>query len=151
MARYDLQVDPKLWRNLTKANTAFSKVEYPSAAEVVDVLVRHRLAGLLTHWHDFIKSGDVTIKSVLLNWTNAEDGDFVVLLNGHEIHGVGMRVWGNGDWPARGGRLDEVLAIAKDVLASHGLLGVLESIGIQVVASSGTRPENDVIMFESIL
>jgi len=147
---YDLNVDPNLQRKLTKANAAFSKVDYPSAVEVIDVLVRHRIATLLELWSGLIKRGEGTLKTIFLNYIGEEDGDFVVLLDGAAIHGLGFRLHEDSNWPGWQGKLEEVLKLVKDSLSSHGLLGALEDIGIKVAASRGLKPSDDVIIFESI-
>lgn len=149
MARIDLNVESKLQNNLKKANAAFSKVDYPSAVAVVDMLVLHRVAHLLEETFDGIKMGEKTLKSVFVD-PEVGDGDFVVLLTGREIHSLTYRLWDNDDWPGRRARIEEVLCIAKDCLSSLGLLSALESIGVKVVASPGISLYDDVIIFDRI-
>lgn len=149
MTRFDLNVDSKLQSNLKKANAAFSKVHFPSAVAVIDMLVQHRIALLLEETFDGIKSGNKTLRGVFLDPEPAE-GDFVVLLTGREIHSVTYRLWDNDDWPGRRARIEEVLCIAKDCLSSLGLLPALESIGVTITSSPGISLEDDVIMFDRI-
>jgi hypothetical protein len=149
MATFDLNVDLKLQRNLNKANAAFSKVDYPAAVAVVEVLVMHRIALLIEESSEAVKYGDATLRTIFLNPEDGE-GDYVVLLNGLDIHGLAKRLWENGDWPGRRARLTEVHCIVKDVLSTHSLLIPLANIGIEITVSMGITLDQDVIMFESV-
>lgn len=152
MTRFDLNVEPKLRSKMANANEAFSSFNYPSATEVIDVLVMHRIATLLDEYASYIKSGDMTLRTIFLKWLNGtEGGDFVVLLRGEDIHSLGMRLHEDGNWPARQSRLTEVLNVVEELLERRGLLVVLKSIKIKVSAFSGDHPENDVIVFEEML
>lgn len=153
MTKFDLNVEPKLWHKMVNANAAFSSINYPSATEVIDVLVMHRIAVLFAEYALLIKSGDMTLKTILLKWVHSSDrsSDFVVLLRGKDIHELSMRLHEDGNWPARHSRLTEVLDVVKQSLDRRGLLEVLKTIGIQVSASRGAHAEEDVIVFEPML
>lgn len=152
MTRFNLNVEPKLRSKIANANEAFSSFDYPSAAEVIDMLVMHRIATVLDEYAAYIKSGDMTLKTVFLNWLNTgKVRGSVVLLNGEDIHALGMRLHDEGSRPARQSRLSEVLNIVEQSLDKRGLLVVLKSINITVSASAGVREENDVIFFEEML
>lgn len=149
MATFDLNVDAKLQRSLSKANTAFSSVEYPSVAEVIDILVRHRIACLFEETFDGVKYGDTTLRRVFLE-PYPDEGDFVVLLTGPEIHSLAYRFWENGDAPYRRKRVEMVLEIVQALLTVLGLHKALTDIGVKVALSMGLKPEEDVIIFDRI-
>ncbi|USN96012.1 MAG: hypothetical protein H6797_02920 [Candidatus Nomurabacteria bacterium] len=151
MTKFDLIPEPVRQRKLVNANAAFSSIEYPSATEVIDVLVMNRIAVLLAEYSYFIRSGDMTLRTVLLKWVrDSEDSDFVILLRGEDIHELGMRLHEDGNWPSRQSRLIEVLNVVSKSLDKRGLLEVLKSIHIKLSATSGAQPVDDVIIFETM-
>ena len=146
MDTYDLSIDSKLKRNLTEAAKAFSKVEYPDAAKVVETLVLNKLGELFELWHDPIKRGERTVKSVLVEPDDPKY-DFVTLLEDRDIKSIGPRLDGAlGDWLTGRRRNARVLELVKECLTKHNLLRAIEDIGVRVVYSPGLN-DTGVIMF----
>ena len=148
MTRFDLNVDQKFQRKLTAANKAFSAVEYPDAYKVIETLVLHRIALILEETFGGIKEGDATLRAVLLD-PDPSEVDFVVLLDSKDICSLAFRLGDGDDWPSRRTRNDLILSAVRECLRDHGLLRVLEDIGITITFLTGSSPKEDIIVFES--